>query len=32
MPTAGRIDPTTTYTTQAYLATDFDADPAGTQP
>ena len=32
MPTAGRIDPTTTYTTQAYHATDFDADPSGTQP
>ncbi|HYS71873.1 MAG TPA: hypothetical protein VEM95_05575 [Thermoplasmata archaeon] len=33
MPSAGRIDPTTTYTTQAYLAADFDAaDPTGTQP
>ncbi|HEX9340747.1 MAG TPA: hypothetical protein VF992_06195 [Thermoplasmata archaeon] len=32
-PTAGRIDPTTTYTTQAYRAADFDAaGPTGTQP
>ena len=32
MPTAGRIDPTTSYTTQAYHASDFDANPTGTQP